>query len=53
VYNFLTKSNILVNLLNASLKDDNDIQRQVRSLYCAANRGVVGWEGRSHAFLRW
>jgi len=25
-------------LLNASLKDDNDIQRQVKSLYCAANK---------------
>jgi len=29
VYNFLT---------NASLKDDDDIQRQVKSLYCAANK---------------
>jgi len=25
--------------INASLKDDDDIQRQVKSLYCAANRG--------------
>ena len=24
--------------INASLKDDDDIQRQVRSLYCAANK---------------
>jgi len=25
-------------LINASLKDDDDIQRQVKSLYCAANK---------------
>jgi len=25
-------------LLNASLKDDDDIQRQVKLLYCAANK---------------
>jgi len=25
-------------LLNASLKDDDDVQRQVKSLYCAANK---------------
>jgi len=37
VYDFLTKSNILV-LLNASLKDDNDIPRQVKSLHCTANK---------------
>jgi len=24
--------------INASLKDDDDIQRQVKSLYCAANK---------------
>jgi len=24
--------------MNASLKDDDDIQRQVKSLYCAANK---------------
>ena len=24
--------------VNASLKDDDDIQRQVKSLYCAANK---------------
>jgi len=42
VYNYLTKSNILVGvLLNASLKDDDDdddIQRQVKSLHCAGNK---------------
>ena len=26
--------------INASLKDDDDIQRQVKSLHCAANRGT-------------
>ena len=31
-------------LINASLKDDEDIQRQMKSLYCAANklRGTFG-----------
>jgi len=43
MYNFVTKRNILV-WINASLKDDDDIQRQVKSLYCAANklRGTFG-----------
>ena len=39
VYNFLTKWNKYLRvLLNASLKNDDDIQRQVKSLYCAANK---------------
>jgi len=39
VYNFLTTGNILVGVwINASLKDDDGIQRLVKSLYCAANK---------------
>jgi len=34
VYNFLTKWNTFV-WLNASLEHDDDIQRQVKSLYCS------------------
>ena len=37
MYNFLTKWNTCV-WINASLKDDDAIQRQVKSLYCAVNK---------------
>jgi len=38
-YDISTRPNILVSvLLNASLKDDDDIQRQVKLLYCAVNK---------------
>ena len=35
---FLDQVNYLGVWINASLKDDDDIQRQVKSLYCAANK---------------
>jgi len=35
---FSDKVKFLGVLLHASLKDDDDIQRQVKSLYCAANK---------------
>jgi len=38
VYNFRTKSNIFCGLLNAQLKDHNEIHRQVKFQYCAANK---------------
>jgi len=36
-YHFLAKPKLGI-CLNASLKDDGDIQKQVKSLYCAANK---------------
>jgi len=36
-------------LLNASLKDDDDIQRQVKSLYCAENKLRSTFSQCSHA----
>ena len=43
---FFDQAKYLSVLLNASLKDDDDIQRQVKSLYCALNKhrgsGVAG-----------
>jgi len=38
----------LVVLLNTSLKNDDDIQRQVKSLYCAANKVQETFDQRSH-----
>ena len=38
VYNFLTKWNILLCGDKCIIEGDDDIQRQVKSLYCAANK---------------
>jgi len=35
--------------INASLRDDDDIQRQVKSLYCAANKLRGSFDQRSTA----